>query len=70
MIENRQQYEITKGWVKEFETMLTESDGEPAPAAENDRQALAAETKSVRRILQDLHGQIRDYESRHGRAAA
>ena len=70
MIENRQQYEITKGRVKEFETMLTESDGEPTPAAENDRRALAAETKSVRRILQDLYAQLRDYESRHGRAAA
>lgn len=60
MIENRQQYEITKGWVKEFETMLTESAGEPAPVAENDRRALAAETKSVHRILQDLNCQMRD----------
>ena len=70
MIENRQQYETTKGWSKEFETMLTESARAPAPAAANDRQALAAETKSVRRIVQDLYAQVRDYESRRDRAAA
>ena len=60
MIENQRQYEITKGWIKEFETMLAESAGEPGPAAESDRIAQAAETKSVRRILQDLHTQMRD----------
>ena len=70
MIENRQQYETTKGWIKEFETMLTESAREPAPVAESDRRALAAETKSVRRIVQDLYAQLRDYESRRDRAAA
>lgn len=64
MIENQRQYETTKDWIKEFEMMLAESAGEPDPAAENDRIAQAAETKSVRRILQDLHTQMRDYESR------
>lgn len=64
MIENRQQYETTKGWVKEFETMLAGSAGEPAPTADSNRWARAAETKSVRRILEDLRAQMRDYESR------
>lgn len=69
-LETEQQYENTKMWVEWFNDILEKEAKMGPPAGERDRMAWELGLAGWGGVRNTLLAQMRDYESRHGRAAA
>ena len=69
-LETEQQYENTRMWVERFNDILEQEAQMGPPASERDRMAWELGLVGAAGIRNTLLAQLRDYESRHGRAAA
>ena len=69
-LETEQQYENTRMWVERFNGILEQEYQMGPPASERDRMAWELGLAGAAGIRNTLLAQMRDYESRHGRAAA
>ena len=69
-LETEQQYENTRKWVERFNAILEQETKSGPPAGERDRMAWELGLAGVGGIRNTLLAQMRDYESRHDRAAA
>ena len=69
-LETQQQYDSTKKWVERFNATLEQEVQKGPPAGERDQMAWELGLAGVGGIRNTLLAQMRDYESRHDRAAA